>query len=387
MSETSDSTTTPSRSQAREVREEDAFDVETLADWLRDNASPEWADSIDGTPEVRQFAGGASNLTYLLTYSQGTELILRRPPGGTKSKGAHNMGREYRIQTALRSHFPPVPATVALCEDESVIGSSFYVMERISGPIPRQELPPEGPHSAADVTTLCENFVDLLVDLHRVPVDETGLDDLNKGEGYIDRQVEGWAKRYTAARTPNVGSFRKVMDWLRINEPADIGSVLIHNDFRLDNIVLNPEDSTDPIALLDWELATIGDPLMDLGGALASWVQADDDWVIRQFRRQPTHVPGMFTRHEFVARYASQTGIGITDDQWVFYEVFGLFRLAAICQQIYYRYYHRQTTNKAFRTFGIATVALEVRCRRIIRRTERRRRKGVPPTPLTERTR
>lgn len=145
MSETSDSTTTPSRSQAREVREEDAFDVEALADWLRDNASPEWADSIDGTPEVRQFAGGASNLTYLLTYSQGTELILRRPPGGTKSKGAHNMGREYRIQTALRSHFPPVPATVALCEDESVIGSSFYVMERISGPIPRQELPRKAP--------------------------------------------------------------------------------------------------------------------------------------------------------------------------------------------------------------------------------------------------
>lgn len=381
-----DNSGTPARSQAREVRDEDAFDVDALARWLRGHAASTWADSIGGTPEVRQFAGGASNLTYLLTYPVGTELILRRPPGGTKSEGAHNMGREYRIQTALRTHFPLVPETVALCEDEEVIGSSFYVMERAVGPIPRRELPPEGPSTPQDVRTLCENVVDLLVDLHRVPVAETGLDELNKGAGYIDRQVEGWARRYTDARTRNVGSFGKVIDWLRENRPADQSPVIIHNDFRLDNIVLDQDDPTIPVALLDWELATVGDPLMDLGGALAYWVQADDGWLFRQFRRQPTHVPGMLTRREFVARYASRTGITVTDEQWAFYEVFGLFRLAGICQQIYYRYYHRQTTNRSFRTFGIAVVALEFRCRGIIRQTERRRRKGIPPQPLTGRT-
>ncbi|SEC85686.1 phosphotransferase family protein [Rhodococcus koreensis] len=362
---------------AGDVRREDAFDVDALAGWLPEHVGPQWATELSGTPRVTQFSGGASNLTYLLRFPSGREVILRRPPAGTKSDGAHDMGREYRLQTALRPHFPLAPETIALCEDSGVIGSPFYLMERVDGPIPRRHLPRENAEAPEQVSRLCHRVVDVLVDLHCVPIEGTELAALGKGDGYVSRQVEGWAKRYTAARTRNVGSFARVIDWLRVNQPADRAAVLIHNDFRLDNIVLDPADPTVPVALLDWEMATIGDPLMDLGSALAYWVQADDGWLFRQFRRQPTHVPGMLTRREVVAHYAERTRIDVTEEQWAFYEVFGLFRLAGICQQIYYRYYHRQTTNAAFRTFGIAVVALELRCRRIIREIERRRRAGT----------
>jgi aminoglycoside phosphotransferase (APT) family kinase protein len=297
------------------------------------------------------------------------DLILRRPPAGRKAAGAHDMGREYRIQSHLAPVFPYVPRMVAHCEDASVIGSPFYVMERVDGHIPRRELgldlPPE------KVRRLCTRVLDLLVDLHAVDPAAAGLTDLGKGPGYVARQVGGWSKRYRAARTRNVGSFEKVMAWLHDNQPADRGACLIHNDFRFDNVVFAPGDPTRPVALLDWEMATVGDPLMDLGGALAYWVQADDGPVFSAFRRQPTHTPGMLTRREVVDHYRSRTGIALTDREWAFYEVFGLFRLAVIVQQIYYRYHHRQTTNPAFRHYWVACLMLENRCRRIIRRAGR----------------
>ena len=347
---------------ARPVRSEDAFDVDSVAAWLSSEAG------VVGVPDVRQFSGGASNLTYLLRYPD-RDLILRRPPAGQKAKGAHDVAREFRIQSQLAPVFPHVPTMVALCEDESVIGSPFYVMERLVGHIPRKEL---GISLTPDeVRQLCTNAVDLLVELHSIDVDATGLASLGKGEGYVGRQVAGWSARYRKARTRNVGSFEKVMRWLDENQPADVRSCLIHNDFRLDNLVLSPDEPTKPIGLLDWEMATVGDPLMDLGGALAYWVQADDGRGFRMFRRQPTHVPGMMTRREVVDYYTSRAGLPLTDREWAFYEVFGLFRLAVICQQIYYRYHHKQTTNPAFRHFGLAVVMLELRCRRLIRKAGR----------------
>jgi aminoglycoside phosphotransferase (APT) family kinase protein len=342
----------------RPVRDEDAFDIAAVSAWL----------GLDEAPQVEQFSGGASNLTYLLRYPD-RELILRRPPAGEKAASAHDMSREYRIQSALAPVFPYVPEMVAYCPDESVIGSPFYVMRRVAGRIPRRELgvdlPPER------VRQLCTRALDLLVDLHSVDPAAAGLADLGKGAGYVARQVEGWSRRYRAVRTRNVGSFAKVMAWLHDNQPADRGTCLIHNDFRFDNVVLDPDDPTRPVALLDWEMATLGDPLMDLGGALAYWVQADDGPLFRAFRRQPTHTPGMLTRREVVDYYRARRGLEITDRQWAFYEVFGLFRLAVIGQQIYYRYYHRQTTNPAFRYFWVACHVLEARCRRIIRRAGR----------------
>ncbi|MFD4428288.1 phosphotransferase family protein [Nocardia sp. NPDC058497] len=359
-------THSPTVSDARDVRAEDAFDVAALSAWLSAELDEE---SLAENPQVRQFSGGASNLTYLLQYPD-RDLILRRPPGGHRADGAHDMAREYRVQTALGPVFDYAPPTVALCEDDSVLGAPFYLMERLDGLIPRKELPPGLALTTPQVRTLCTNVLDVLVDLHTIDPAAAGLDWMSKGPGYVARQVSGWSDRYRRARTRNVGSFEPVMTWLAANQPPDRAAVLIHNDFRFDNIVLDRADPTRPIGLLDWEMATIGDPLMDLGGALAYWVQADDNAAFTFFRRQPTHTAGMLTRDEVVEYYCRRIETGLTDREWSFYEVFGLFRLAVICQQIYYRYHHRQTTNPAFRFFGLAVILLEWRCRGIIRRNK-----------------
>lgn len=343
---------------ARAVRDEDSFDVAAVDAWLRERAP-----GLTGPPEVRQFSGGASNLTYLLRYPE-RELILRRPPPGTKAASAHDMAREHRVQQALRPVFPYVPEMVGLCRDDGVIGGDFYVMERIPGAILRREIPADLGLDAPALRRLCESFVDRLVDLHAV--DPDGLADLGRGPGYVGRQVEGWSRRYRAARTWNVPSFERVMRWLDANQPDDVAACVIHNDFRLDNVVLAPDDPERIVGVLDWEMATIGDPLMDLGGSLAYWVEAGDDRMMRFLRRQPTDAPGMLTRREVVDRYADRTGR--TVENWPFYEVFGLFRLATIAQQIYYRYHRRQTRNPAFRHFWLAVRYLDHRCRKIIRR-------------------
>jgi aminoglycoside phosphotransferase (APT) family kinase protein len=356
---------------ARAVRAEDAFDVAAVAGWLGTHADPERAGvDLTAVPEVRQFSGGVSNLTYLLRYPDG-DLILRRPPKGTHRGSAHDMRREHRIQEALGRVLPYVPRTVALCEDTAVLGTPFYVMQRIAGPIPRTELPPGIELDRDQVAALCRNVVDLLVELHQVDLEDTGLAGLDKGPGYVRRQVEGWSERYRRARTWNVGRFEGVMRWLAENQPADRPHTLVHNDFRFDNVVLDPADPTRPVGLLDWELATVGDPLMDLASALGYWVQADDGRAMQAFRRQPTHLPGMLTREQVVAAYAERTGHQVSNAEWAWYEVFGLFRVAVIAQQVYARYLAKQTTNTQFRLFGIAVVALELRCRRIIARTRR----------------
>jgi aminoglycoside phosphotransferase (APT) family kinase protein len=346
---------------AGDVREEDAFDVPAVTAWLREqDLGPALLADLEGWPEVRQFSGGASNLTYLLRWPR-RDLILRRPPSGQKARGAHDMTREHTIQSRLRPVYPYVPRMVALCADESVIGSEFYVMERVEGTILGRDLPPGTDLSEQQVRRLCTGVLDRLVELHSVDAEKAGLSDLGKGEGYVERQVAGWSERFRRARTDDVGDFEAVMAWLEAHRPDDVGSRVIHNDFRFDNVVL--DDDLEVRAVLDWEMATLGDPLMDLGGALAYWVQADDDETFAMFRRQPTHLPGMLTRAEVVAYYADRTGFAVSPEQWTFYEVFGLFRLAVIAQQIYYRYHHGQTTNEAFAIFGPAVRYLEQRCR------------------------
>jgi aminoglycoside phosphotransferase (APT) family kinase protein len=345
---------------ARPVRDEDAFDTAAVAAWLHGEV-PE----LTGVPEVRQFAGGASNLTYLLRYPD-RDLVLRRPPAGAKPASGHDMAREHRIQSLLAPVYPYVPAMVALCTDHAVLGSDFYVMERVPGTILRAR--PEEPLDRATMRELGTRVVDLLVELHRVePAGD--LASLGRGPGYVGRQVAGWSRRYRAARTRNVPSFARVMAWLEANQPGDVASRVVHGDFRLDNVVL--DENLVPRAVLYWELATIGDPLMDLGSSLAYWVHADDDRLFRATRRQPTHLPGMLRREEVVAQYADRTGLPV--DNWTFYEVFGLFRLAVIAQQIYNRYHLGQTRNPAFRHYWIMVRYLEHRCRRLIRQTAKGR--------------
>jgi aminoglycoside phosphotransferase (APT) family kinase protein len=335
-------------------------------DWLR-AAVP----GLAGEPEITQYSGGASNWTYRLRFPA-RDLVLRRPPAGTKARSAHDMAREYRIQQALRPVFPLVPEMVAHCTDTSVIGAEFYVMERVDGLIPRRDFPRGHTPAPALARRLSESAVDTLVSLHQVDAAAAGLADIGRGAGYVKRQVDGWSDRYVKARTWNVPRLRRVRDWLRANAPDDVAACVIHNDFRLDNLVLDPEDPARVRAVLDWEMATIGDPLMDLGGALAYWVQADDDAFLRSVRRQPTHLPGMLTRAEVVERYCARTGRRA--DGWRFYEAFGLFRLAAIAQQIYYRYHRRETRNPAFRHFWLFVTYLGWRAGRVIARAEARRR-------------
>ena len=341
------------------VRRGEELDASAVDAWLKPRVP-----GLSGTPRVTQYSGGASNWTYRLEYD-GDDLVLRRPPAGTKAKSAHDMGREYRVQKALRPVFPYVPEMLAYCEDPAVLGTEFYVMRRIPGVIPRARLPEGMKLTPAVARQLCFNAIDRLVELHRVDVKAAGLESLGKGAGYARRQIEGWSERYGKARTWNVPSFRNVMRWLSANTPDDVATCVIHNDYRLDNLVLDPDDSSRVVGVLDWEMATLGDPLMDLGNSLAYWIQADDDLVGRSTRRQPTHLPGMLTRREVVAHYLERTGL--SPPSVTFYEVYGLFRLAAIAQQIYYRYHKGETRNPAFRRFWVLAHYLQWRCRRLIR--------------------
>jgi aminoglycoside phosphotransferase (APT) family kinase protein len=331
--------------EGRAVRDEEALDVGAVDRWLK-SVVP----SLHGTPVITQFAGGASNWTYRLAYPE-RDLVLRRPPAGKKAKGAHDMAREHRVQAGLQSVFPLVPQMVALCEDDRVIGVPFYVMERVAGLILRKDLPRGLSLSPMQARSLCESLVDRLVELHAVDPAAAQLQTLSKGPGYARRQIEGWDRRYEDALTWNVPRFTEARAWLKAHIPSDAGTSVIHNDWRLDNVVLAAGDPTRIIGVLDWELATVGDPLMDLGSALAYWVEGTDPLPLRLLRRQPTHLAGMLTRAEVVARYFEKSGRA--PEAFTFYEVYGLFRLAVIAQQIYYRYHHKQTRNPAFRWFWL----------------------------------
>lgn len=343
---------------ARDVREGESLDAGAVHAWLSRHVT-----GLEGTPAIRQFPSGASNLTYLVRYP-GRDFVLRRPPFGTKAKGAHDMGREYRVMSRLKPVYPRVPDMIAFCDDESVLGCDFYVMERLQGIILRRDLPSGLDLDGRARRRLCRNVIDRLVELHQVDYRAAGLEELGKGAGYVRRQIEGWSKRFRKARTDNVSDCETVMRWLDRNMPEDVATCVIHNDFRFDNVVLDPSDPLEVIGVLDWEMATLGDPLMDLGNSLAYWVQADDDEFFQSVRQQPTHLPGMMTREEVVAYYAEQTGRRV--ENLDFYLVYGLFRLAVIVQQIYYRYHHGQTKDARFAEFWRLTNYLDGRCRRLI---------------------
>ncbi|MCV2884973.1 phosphotransferase family protein [Aestuariibacter sp. AA17] len=348
---------------AGQVREGETLDIKALSQWLSDHV-PE----LSGQPEITQYSGGASNWTYCLTFPEAasTSVILRRAPAGTKAKGAHDMGREYRLQQALKPAYPLVPDMIAHCDDTSIIGSEFYLMEKLNGIIPRKNLPRGLVLSEQQVRLLCLNAIDSLIHLHSVDIEQANLTHLGKGEGYIERQINGWTKRYTQARTWNVPKAHKVINWLENNLPDRERICLTHNDFRFDNLVLSPDDPIQIIGVLDWELATLGDPLMDLGNSLAYWVEAQDDFMAKSTRRQPTHLNGMLRRDEVIDYYLERTGLDSVD--FTFYQVYGLFRLAGIVQQIYYRYHHGQTRNPAFKHIWLYVHYLLYRCNKLMKR-------------------
>jgi aminoglycoside phosphotransferase (APT) family kinase protein len=311
------------------VRAESSFDVHALAAWLRQREK-----GLDAEPVLQQFGRGYSNLTYLVKFGE-RELVVRRAPPGVKIKSAHDMGREFRILSALAPVWPKVPRPVAHCEDESVIGTAFYAMERVRGTILRARVPDgivlDEPTMRRVSTATC----DTLAEIHKLDYRAAGLGDLGKPEGYVERQVRGWADRYVKARTDDVATVDRLGAWLEQHRPADSGAALVHNDFKYDNVVLAP-DLSGVVSVLDWEMATIGDPLMDLGTALGYWIEANDPPVFQATVFGPTNRPGNLTRLEFVDRWSRATGRDASNV--LFYYAFALYKLAVVAQQLYKRY-------------------------------------------------
>jgi aminoglycoside phosphotransferase (APT) family kinase protein len=333
------------------VRAGEELDLSRLEPFLRDH----FPDST-GALSVAQFPSGHSNLTYLVCLGD-RQMVLRRPPFGSKVKTAHDMSREYRVLSKLHFTYPQAPKALLYCEDPSVLGSPFYLMERVQGIILRRD-PPEGLVTNAEkACQLSEAFVDNLARLHGLDYTAIGLADLGKPQGYLDRQVGGWIQRYHGSQTHNLPEVEKISFWLNERRPRETSYSLIHNDYKYDNIVLDPIDITRIVGVLDWEMCTLGDPLTDLATALAYWVDPQDPQELQHIRWGPTTLPGTLTRAELVGRYAQTTGRDVSN--MVFYRVLALFKVAVIIQQIYYRYHQGLTKDARFASLpGVVEVVL-----------------------------
>jgi aminoglycoside phosphotransferase (APT) family kinase protein len=315
------------------VRSGEELDTEKLDRYLRQYIS----DLAFTALQVEQFPSGHSNLTYLLRVGE-REMVLRRPPFGAKIKTAHDMGREYHILLRLADVYARVPRVLAYCEDESVLGAPFYVMERIKGIILRASAPKGLDLNPATMRALSENLVSNLVEIHAVDYEAAGLGELGRPAGYVRRQIEGWTQRYMNARTDDIPAVERVAAWLADHMPPDTNArgTLIHNDYKYDNLVLAPDDLARIIGVLDWEMATIGDPLMDLGTSLGYWVDPGDPPELQALRFGVTILPGNLNRRELVEHYARLSGRDVSNI--LFYYVYALFKIAVIGQQIYARY-------------------------------------------------
>lgn len=322
----------------KDIRPGEELDLAKLKSFLSDHLP-----DFSGTLEVSQFPSGFSNLTYLIKVGD-KEYVLRRPPFGANIKGGHDMGREYKVLKALEDFYPKAPNPVLFCQDHEVMGCDFYLMERVKGVILRGRPDPALDLNPQIMRKISEASVDHLAELHLIDLKAAGLEDFGKPEGYTQRQVEGWIGRYYKAETDKIQVMDLAADWLQKHKPEQTLVSLIHNDYKCDNLVLNPDDLSEIKAVLDWEMATIGNPLMDMGTSLAYWAEAGDSDILKQFSL--TWLPGNFTRKEFVNEYAEKTGFDLSDQ--VFYYVFGAFKIGVIIQQIYARYKKGLTQDPRF---------------------------------------
>ena len=328
---------------AGRIRSGEELDLARLEPYMRSHFS-----DLTGALRLEQFPSGHSNLTYSVSLGD-REMVLRRPPFGSKVKSAHDMGREYHVLEKLHSAYP-APRPLLYCTDDSVIGAPFYVMERVHGIILRRDLPAGFELAPPTARGLSEAFIDNLARLHQLDYNALGLGELGRPQGYVQRQVKGWIERYYGSKTHELTELENIAAWLKDRMPAQTGATLIHNDYKYDNMVLDGAEITDIRAVLDWEMCTLGDPLTDLGTALAYWVQADDPAEVQMVRWGPTAIPGSLTRAELVERYHAKTGRDVGN--LVFYYVFALFKVAVIIQQIYYRYHHGLTKDARFAPLG-----------------------------------
>lgn len=313
------------------ARKGEELDTRILGDYLRKQIP-----GLEGELVIEQFPSGYSNLSYLIRVGE-KEMVLRRPPVGAKRiKAGHDMRREFTVLSKLHPVYPPAPKPLVYCDDESLIGAVFYVMERIRGVIIRKDFPEGLQPNPATTRKMCESLIDNLIVIHSIDYKSIGLTDFGKPDGFLLRQVEGWAERWEKSKTEELPEVAEIVPWFRNNIPQSPSPTLIHNDYKYDNIILDPRDLTRIIGVLDWEMSTIGDPLFDLGVALSYWVQKDDPEEVHVSRMVPTHVEGSLTRREVMERYAAKTGRDMSN--MPFYYSFALFKLAVIAQQIYYRF-------------------------------------------------
>lgn len=334
-----------------EVRQDERFDEARLQAYLRDEL-----EGADRPMTVRQFGGGHANLTYLLRFGEGEEAleyVLRRPPLGPVAPGSHDMQREYRALSVLWKAFPLAPRAYLYCDDESVIGAEFLVMERRTGVVVRGDIPPEfgGGEDAEANRKLSELVVDVLADFHAVDPKPLGLDALGRDpEHFLERQVKGWARRYERAKTGELPLAEDLVQWLEANLPRSPEPTLLHNDWRLDNMAVDPADPGRCVAVFDWDMCTVGDPFADLGTLIATWSNPGE--APAGTNPMPTQAPGFLTREEAVARYGERSGRDVSG--FAYYDVFGTFKMAVVLQQIYYRYVQGQTKDARFAGLGQA---------------------------------
>ncbi len=328
------------------VRKGEELDAAVVARFLR----AELPDVPDGDLEIEQFGAGHSNLTYLLRIG-GWEAVLRRPPLGPVAPKAHDMEREYKILSYLNPVFPAAPKPYLFSNDTRIVGSPFFVMERRKGIV----LDSEFPAGIADTKQLgrqiSEQMVDTLVALHRIDYTKTGLTAMSKPEGFMERQVHGWIGRYERAKTDEIQEVEELARWMVTHLPPSREATVIHYDYKLNNAMFSPDFSR-MTGLFDWEMATVGDPLADVGAAMSYWFEVDDPELLRNGLGKPpvTVLGGFFTRKQFIERYAQKSGRDVSHIH--FYVTFAYFKLAVICQQIYYRYKKGQTDDPRFARFN-----------------------------------
>jgi aminoglycoside phosphotransferase (APT) family kinase protein len=326
------------------VRPEAVLDLDTVSRFLRGRLP-----YTDNPLTLEQFAGGHANLTYLVRFGE-QEYVLRRPPSGPLAAGAYDMAREFRVLSALSSVYPPACRPFLFCDDVSVLGAPFFVMERRRGLVIHKEMPPQYLHRPDLYRRLSEALVDSLVALHAVDYKAIGLETLGKPEGFVERQVNNWCKRWERAKVEEIPLLDEVGRWLLTHIPRSPAPRLLHNDFKLDNHMVDPDDITRIVALFDWDQCTLGDPLVDLGLLLNYWTQADDSPGRQSFAQAPTTLPGFYTRAELVQRYAERSGRDMS--AMPFYEAFALWKTAIVVMQLFVLYRNGQLQDKRLADFG-----------------------------------
>ena len=341
----------PETSDLIQVRPDERFDEARLQERLRGELP-----GADAPMSVLQFAGGKANLTYLLRFGTDHELVLRRPPLGPYAPSAHDMGREYKVLSVLNSAFPLAPRAYYFCDDETVLGAPFFVMERRHGVVVRGEMPG---CFAGDINAprqMSEALVDALAAFHAVDYASLGLSDLGRPAGFVQRQVEGWNRRWQAAKLEDDADVAAICQWLAEHLPRSAYSSLVHNDFKLDNTMYSIDDPGRMVAVFDWDMCTLGDPLSDVGMLLTYWTQPDDPPLVQSIGTMPDAGRGFYSRDEILQRYAAQSGHDLANMR--FYHVLGIFRLLVILQQIYLRYVRGFTQDERFASLGSAVDGL-----------------------------